>query len=317
MSEEIADSDFNMEAAQQSISDDLFQSEEDVSEEISEDVSEEIAEETKEPEEVIEETTEVKAKNAPQSWKKEMHEAFSSLPPNVQEYIEQREQQMRDGLEKDRTDANLGRTMRDVLTPHLALIKEQGINEVDAVRYMLNAHNRLSRARGEEKSQLAKEFLQAYGITMDGKQPEVDPVISQLRQELNGIKSHLTASQERTLQEQRSRVMKDVESFASEHPYFDDVADDIVPFINAGLDLKDAYEKAVWANPVTRQKEIERTQKEAEEKVKLKAKQEAEAAKKAKSVNVRGRDTQKTPTGPKGTMEDTMRETFREIQARS
>lgn len=315
MSEEIADSEFNMEAAQQSISDDLFQSEEDVSEEISEEVHEEIAEETEEPEEVTEETTEVKAKNAPQSWKKEMHEAFSSLPPNVQEYIEQREQQMRDGLEKDRTDANLGRTMRDVITPHLALIKEQGINEVDAVRYMLNAHNKLSRAQGEEKSRLAQEFLQAYGITTDGK--EVDPVISQLRQELNGIKTHLTASQERTLQEQRSRVMKDVESFASEHPYFDDVADDIVPFINAGLDLKDAYEKAVWANPVTRQKEIERTQKEAEEKAKLKAKQEAEAAKKAKSVNVRGRDTQKTPTGPKGTMEDTMRETFREIQSRS
>ena len=41
------------------------------------------------------------------------------------------------------------------------------------------------------------------------------------------------------------------------HPYFDDVANDITALLRGGgaKDLADAYDKAVWANPVTRAKE--------------------------------------------------------------
>jgi len=54
----------------------------------------------------------------------------------------------------------------------------------------------------------------------------------------------------------------EVNAFASDpaHPFFDEVADDIVAFVRAGDSLSKAYEKAVWANPVTREKEIARQQ---------------------------------------------------------
>lgn len=78
------------------------------------------------------------------------------------------------------------------------------------------------------------------------------------------------------------------------------MADDIVALIKAGKPLQEAYEKAVWANPVTRQKEIDRINKENVSKLREKAKQEAEAAKKATGSNVRTRDTTKSPTEPKG-----------------
>jgi len=336
MSEEaIADSEsFDMGAAQESIANDLFGEKEGEKEEvevveIEEEIIDETEQETEAEEETETETTEetteettATTRTPPQSWKKEMHEAFSTLPPEVQDYVEQREAQMREGLEKDRTDANIGRTMRDIMTPYTGLLQSQGVDEVTGVKYLLNAHQRLSTATGEEKKALANEFLKSYGISTDGQtdsELNQSPELNRLREELNGIKSHLTASQQRSLQEQQARVQADVEKFASDpsHAYFDDVADETAKLIQAGYTLEEAYDKAIWANPVTRQKEIDRIASEKEASIKDKAKQEAEKAKKAKSTNVRSQNTKKAPTGPSGTMEDTMRETLREIQNRT
>jgi hypothetical protein len=85
------------------------------------------------------------------------------------------------------------------------------------------------------------------------------------------------------------------------------------------LYLEDAYEKAVWANPVTRQKEMSRVQTEQQAALKAKAIAEAEAKKKAASTTIRNRDSQRTPTGPRATMnglDSALRETMREIKSR-
>ena len=114
-------------------------------------------------------------------------------------------------------------------------------------------------------------------------------------------------------------VEKDVEAFASDpaHEFFDEVSEQIVPLINSGYSLEDAYANAIWLNPVTRQKEVDRAAKEAAKTAENTAKQEADKAKKAKSVNVRGRDTGRASTEPKGTIDDTLLETYNEIQNRS
>lgn len=306
--EVIADSGFDMEAAGDELSSSLFDStpEEVLPEAITEEVVEEVVEET--------------LRAAPQSWKKEMHESWGSLPPEVQEYIDQRENQMKEGLEKDRGDANLGRMMRDVMTPYSEMLQQQGVDEPTMVKTMMNAHYRLSTASPEEKAQLFNQLAQNYGVSLNGEQPQqADPVIKQLQDELNSIKSNLSAKDQEALQAAKDRVGAEVEAFASdpEHSYFDEVSDDLIPYLNAGYSLQDAYEKAVWANPVTRQKEQDRIQSEKEAELREKANDKANKAKKAKSANVRTRDTKAVPTEPLGTMEDTMHETLREIQNRN
>jgi len=264
-------------------------------------------------------------RQAPQSWKKEMHTAYSTLPPDVQEYIEQREQQMRDGLEKDRGDANLGRTMRDVMTPFRDMLQSQGVDEPNAVKFLLNAHYKLSNGPAEARAQYFAGLAQQYGIDIAGlpAQPAaVDPAIKALQDELNGIKSHLTASQQQALNQTKQRVASEVDAFAAqpEHQYFDEVAEEVVAFLSQGHELKAAYEKAVWANPVTRQKEIARIQTENEQTSREKAKQEVDKAKKAASHTVRNRDTRKTPTESKGSMNDlegSLNDTLREIRSRT
>ena len=187
------------------------------------------------------------------------------------------------------------------------------------VRNLMNAHYKLSTASPEEKVNLFNQLQQMYGVTANGEAPQVDPALKSVQDKVSMLEQHLTQAQQRTLQEARARVERDVEAFAAdpEHEFFDEISEQMVPLINSGYSLEDAYKNAIWLNPVTRQKEIDRTAKAAEEKALEEAKKEAEKAKKAKSANVRGRDTSKASTEPTGTMEDTMREVYRDIQNRS
>ena len=314
------ESSIDMDAAMDDITSSIFPEKE--SEESDEEVEivEEIVEEEvtdalpeKEKDTAEEEVT----KPLPQSWKKDMEDKWGSLDPQMQDYIEQREAQMREGLEKDRGDSNLGRTMRDVMSPYSEMLKSQGIDETAMVRNLMNAHYKISTADPATKASLFQQLKQSYGIEDGVESPTgIDPALKAMQDRLNGLETHISASHERTLQEARTRVESDVESFASDpkHEFFDEVAEQIIPLINAGYELEDAYQNAIWLNPVTRQKEIDRTSKEAAEKASLEAKQEVEKARKAKSANVRGRDTNRTPTEPTGTMEDTMRARYRELQ---
>jgi hypothetical protein len=325
---EVEESGFDMDGALDTMSNDLFPKDESEAVEIVEEAVEVEAEPEKEEKaelsevdkalkEELDKKQEVKeepARKAPNSWKKEMHEFYNGLDPAVQDYIDRREQQMHDGIEKDRGDANLGRSMRDIMMPYEAMFKQNGIDSVQGVQRLLSAHNMLSTGSPEQRQAYMQQLAQSYGI---GKPAEgVDPQVTSLTQRLGNIEHNLSASHQRTQQETKTRIQAEVDTFAQDHPHLDDLSDDIAIFINGGLSLEDAYEKALWSNPATRQTELDSQAKSREKEAEKAAKKEAEEAKKAKSVNVRGRDTKNAPTEPLGTMEDTMRETFRKIKSR-
>ncbi len=278
-------------------------------------------EETPEAPEVEEVKPEVEVTPAPASWSKDKHEFWGKMPKEAQDYYLVREKQMLDGLEQYKGDAGLGKQMKEVFTPYKAFLNAQGIDEPKAAQYLMNAHYKLSSAQPAEKQAYFAQLARSYGIDIGGtqEQSDIDPNVKALQDKVYALESNLTQREQAQINETRSKVTKDVEAFASDpkHIYFDEVADDIVAHLNAGASLQDAYEKAVWANPVTRTKELARVQTETETKFKEKASKEAAAAKLATSTNVRSRDTGKAPTAPRGTMEDTMRETLKKIQERT
>ena len=244
-----------------------------------------------------------------------MHSFYENLDPVVQGYIVEREEQMREGLEKDRNDANLGRTMRDVTAPYDQMLKERGIEAPQAVKSLLNAHYQLTTAPQEQKIQLLNQLAQSYGV---GQQPTSEnPEISAMMQKFQKLENEINTGKQAAQKQQQAQIESEVTTFADSHPYFDDISEEIASLIGVGYDLEEAYEKAMWANPVTRQKEMDRINDEKSKETGEQAKKEAAAAKKAKGVNVRGRNTRKAPTAPTGTMEDTMRETLREINSRN
>lgn len=272
--------------------------------------------------EKTEEEPEVVERQAPQSWKKEMREIYAKLPPEAQDYIELREKQMAEGIDRHNQDTRLGMAMRDAITPYKAEIARFNMDEATAVKSLLNAQYKLTNGSPEQRMAAYRELGKNLGFAQEEEsEVQIDPEVKKLREELYGIKQTLTESQQNATRQQQAKVAQDIEAFASNgHPYFDEVADDIAAMIKVGHDLETAYEKAVWANPVTRQKEIARLQTEQEAKLREKAKITAETARKAAGLNVKTRDTSRTPTGPRATMrnlDSVLEESMREIKSRT
>ena len=315
---EVEESGFDMDSAVSELGADLFGKEESEEAEIEEEAEVEKKVEVKVEKEQEEEKKEEKPKReAPNSWKKEYRELYSSADPALQEIIDLREAQMHEGLEKDRGDASLGRTMRDMMAPYEGELKTKGISTTQAMQSLIQSHNILTTGTPQQKLDLMNQMARNYGV---GKPPEnEDPQVASLTQRLREIEQNIDTGQQQVRQATEARIESEVSAFAEDHPFFDDLSDEIATFIRAGDDLEDAYNKAVWSNPATRQKELDRQNKETADELEKKARQEAEDARIAKSVNVKGMHTKKTPTAPKGKFLDDsdMRETLREIQSRN
>lgn len=256
------------------------------------------------------------AREPPKSWAKEKHEHWAKLEPDAQDYIALRERQMLDGLEQYKGDSGFGKQMREAVAPFQDIIRQQGVDAATAVREMLNGHVRLSQGTLEERKAFLAQVAKNYGLDAP-ESPDMPPEIRALNERIEGLQAAMNGRARTEYEHAQAKVQTEVSAFAEQNPYFDEVADDIIAYLHAGLELKPAYEKAIWANPVTRQKEIARLSEESDAQRKEKAKAEAAAARKATSANVRHRDTAGSPTGPLGTMEDTMKDTLTEIRSRA
>lgn len=266
----------------------------------------------------------VTVRPAPKSWAKDTHEAWAKIDPKAQDYIEKREKDFLDGLEQYKGDATFARTVREAINPFRPMLGLRQEQDVPVIQRLLTAQYRLTNGTEHERQTAAVELLTGLNMTdllREGlaTSPSMDPKFKALEDEISRIKSGLTAQRDVVLAESRAKTSKEVDAFASDpaHAYFDDVADDIIVYVHAGASLQDAYEKAVWANPVTRAKEQARLAKEQHAVLIEKGKKDAAAAKQATSANIRSRDTKRAPTEPSGSMEETMRETLQDINSRT
>lgn len=263
-------------------------------------------------------------KNAPKTWPKEMHQYWLSTPKEVQKYWREREEQMMRGLEQYRNNASYGESIRKVLDPYSRHLSAANINEADMVGRLMNAHWRLTQGIDSERRAAYEELGRNLGFIQDAvennKNASITPEVTQALDRISRIENTLSAENNIRLEQARVAASKDVEAFASDtkaHPHFDEVADDIVHFINKGETLEEAYDSAVWKNKVTRAKEIARVQTDHEAKFKENARLAVLPKKKAASVNIKSRETNAAQTEPLGSMDDTLKGTLRSIRERT
>ena len=264
--------------------------------------------------------SEPEGRAAPQSWAKTTHDIWNKLPPEAQTYIELREKQMHDGVESVREEAAYGRQLRTVTEPFRDAIAAQGVSEAAAIHSLLNSHVMLTTGPIEQRQANLNTLARNLGLAAPtGEQPQGDSVYSDLEQKIARLEQSLYARDQAQQHQLTAKIAQSVEAFEKDpkNIYFGQIGDEIVKLVSAGYTLEEAYERGVWANPVTRALEQARLVAERDAKAAAKTKQEVEAAKKASNFNVRGRDTRTAPTGATGTMEDTMRSTLREIKSRA
>jgi hypothetical protein len=264
------------------------------------------------------------APQPPKTWRKEALDLWGQLPPAVQSEVAKREEDMFRGMEAYKADAAYGKDFRTALQPYMELLQASGINPAQQTAGLMQAHITLATGSPEQKVQFLRQIAADYGVDLAGlspdAQPFVDPAVQALQSDLNSVKSILQQTQQREQNARLSEMTQKVNAFAADpkNVYFEEVATDVADLLRTKVcnTLEEAYEKAIWANPTTRAKEIARQTAERDTAARSAAAKRAAEAKKAASAVVQTRAKQSSGTAPVGSMDDTMKEILAEINGR-
>lgn len=267
-------------------------------------------------------------KALPKSWKAEQKAIWDKLAPEAQAYIEQREAQVEEGFKANANKVRYGEELGSVMQPYEALLTAQGVkSHAEAVKYLMNAHYVLSTSDPAAKAGRLAAIMKSYNVSVEdlnkalAAEPAApDPAVTKLQGEVKELRTTLTESQKLELNRINDEARREVAAFAADpaHPHFKDCAEHIMLLLqDPKISLKEAYEMAVWANPVTRAKEQERVTADATEKARKESEEKAAAAEKARGTRIKGDERHRASPDLLGSMEDTMRETMKTIKART
>jgi len=273
------------------------------------DATEEVAEDA-------EEAPEVEAKAPPASWSKDQHENWGKVPKEAQDYIELREKQMLDGIEQYKAGNSYASEIQKAIEPFREMLNQHGVDEKTAIGNLLGWNKTLQSGTIEQRQNAFIALGNNLGIIPQEGQPQIDPRTQELQQRIDRIEQQENNRLQSIQKENYSRVAQEVEAFAAGKEDFDLLGDDITLILKSGVDLETAYEKARWANPVTRAKALAESVAEQTKAINKKSNDAAKSALKAKSTNVRQTKTNHVPAEPVGSMEDTMSETLAAIKNR-
>ena len=270
----------------------------------------------------------VQAVGAPSTWTKEALEEWAAIPPRAQQEILKREDDMYRGLEQYKTAADLGNQYDAVAAPYKSILEAEGLNPVEMFQGFAANHYILSRGTPEQKIELAASMLSHYGIALDqvidhmGDQilNPIDPRTQRLEQEVQELRLQVSGQAAKSTEAQQQAAFAEIEAFAKDpaHPYFNELVDDIAKFMSTGVaqTLAEAYEKAVYANPVTRQKELDRLTADAKSKLEAEGKARKDKLAKTQAADVKANSHQRDGTVPIGSMDDTLNATLAAINSR-
>lgn len=266
---------------------------------------------------------------APKTWSKEALQDWATLPPRAQQEILKREEDFLKGITMYKDRAEIGDQYEQVISPYKPILQAENIDPVQMFQSFVANHYILSRGTEAQKLELAANMIAGYHIPVDKLLDFIgdrviepaDPRVSALEAEIRELKN---ANQSRQQQDQaaiQERLSKEIEAFAqdSAHPYFSELVDDISKLFEIGqaTNLQEAYDKAVYLNPTTRQKEIDRLT--ALKSNSVSAEEQARRDKIAKSTaaDLSLDPKSKNGTVPIGSIDDTLAETMARIQGRS
>lgn len=254
----------------------------------------------------------------PNSWRKEVAAQWGALPPEVRAEVERREADFHRGIEQYKEAAAFGQAARQMIAPYEATIRSLGLTPDRAVGELLAADHRLRFGQPAEKLAYFSQLAQHYGIdlnqvTQQEPAAPLDPQVATLQQQVQALGAYLQQQQMMGQQQERASLDSEISRFAADpaHGHFETVRNDMAALIQAGLasTLEEAYERAIYANPATRAAVLEQQAKAQREE----AAKKAQAARAAASVNVRSRASVPAEMTGNGTMEDTIRQTFRRL----
>lgn len=258
----------------------------------------------------------------PKSWKAGLAQEFAALPETVKAEIHRREENFFRGIERLKPAVNFALEIDQSLRPFAEQLKAAQATPKQAIEYLFSAHHVLTRGTPEERAQAIRHFAQEAGVDLHAlvsglpaaSEPAYeDPAVADLRKQVGELKSQLTTAEQRKLDEARASAEREFNEFAAKNPDVNKVLDDMIPLIRSGLSLQAAYDKAIWANPVTRAEKLKAEADAKAEAERKKAVEKAQKAKQASSARVREPSRGGSPTAPLGDLDATLKEVYANI----
>ena len=179
---------------------------------------------------------------APNSYKQEYKDSFSSLPHDWQKYLATREKEMEQGLSRARNEYNW---VNNIYNPRKDALTAQGYNNAQEYFETLVG---IADALEKNPAATISQLQSIYGSNNDNPS-QIEQQINSLAQSQQEMKNYITAVQnERIVNEWNSFVNAKDEAGNPKHPYLEEVKDEMKALFNAGLakNYDDAYNRAIW-----------------------------------------------------------------------
>lgn len=223
--------------------------------------------------EIKQEVPPEEAVQLPQHWSQQERDAFGKLPADTLRLIMDKEKSIQaNATTKLQQAAELTRTYGDIdrmFAPHQ---HQMAINGISPQAFIARA---LAYDVGmrQDPAGTIKQLAQNYGVdinSMNQDQEYIDPSVARLQNEIAQLRQGLNQTTQQITTQQSQQLESIVVDFSQTrdangnllYPHFNELSvDDLRPFMKeakssteAKIILKEAYEKAVWLNPTTRQK---------------------------------------------------------------
>lgn len=268
----------------------------------------------------------------PTSWSSDYKDKWGTLPPEVQKYVSQREQEASQLISRQGSQLKAYEPLRDVY----GALNQWGVpqgREAEVIQSWARAQQYLDQNPAEGLKWLA----QSYGVDLGKlvgqpqqqgqpqnpiddlfKDPRVDEMQKRfeaaeqqrqaLEQQLRQVTGHLSAREQAEMQKQTQFIQDQISKFAANAPHFSKLEDEVTKEINflktksewqgaSAQDLlKEAYDRAAYANKEVRELILADQRKAETEKAQKEAAAKQAQAKKISSMNVRTGVNASTPT---------------------
>lgn len=242
------------------------------------------------------EPEEIQAIEPPHSWRADKKEIFRSLPPEVQQYISERESERDSYLnQKGQRYSSLDK----VLEKYEDKWQRDGHSTDKVISQLLAWNDYITENPLEAITELAHRSglnLQQLAQVHAAQGPQ-DPYTAKLLDEVRQLKEERIKEQEAKKTHELTQLERDIETFKNatengklKHTYFEDLRHDMAallprvfeenPNMSNNEVLRECYERALRANPKTfsaYQKQLE-AQREAENRQRMQRKKQAGAS---------------------------------------
>lgn len=214
----------------------------------------------KAPKEVLEHKPIIEKIAAPEAVHADIKAEWEKLSPKAQAALVKREADIHKGMTTMDEERNFAKEMNKTFLPYMPLINSVGSTPSQAITEMLNYAHILQTGTPQAKGQLLNQLAQRHGADL-----RVTPQVAQqpayqlqsVQQELKQTKQQLQQLPELIKQQQEKAQLQGViDAFASDpvNAHYEKVKPIMASLLSSGAakDMKDAYDRACYADPEIR-----------------------------------------------------------------